>query len=165
RDRPSQVVIAGKSHPQDLSAKGILQHAFTIKWEPHVAERVAFLEDYDMGMAARLLWGCDLWINVPRAPMEASGTSGMKAAVNGGLNLSVLDGWWEEAFDGTNGWGIRGDPDLEPEPQDERDATALYEALEREVVPLFYGRDGDGIPRGWIERMKASLRTIGPRFN
>ncbi len=165
RDRPIQVVIAGKSHPQDLSAKGILQHAFTIKWEPHVAERVAFLEDYDMGMAARLLWGCDLWINVPRAPMEASGTSGMKAAVNGGLNLSVLDGWWEEAFDGTNGWAIPGEPSDNPGSQDERDAGILFDLLEKDVVPLFYDRDENGIPRGWIHRVKRSLRTVAPRFS
>jgi starch phosphorylase len=163
--RPIQLLIAGKAHPQDELAKGMLQSIFTMKWHTTVQERVAFLEDYDTGVAARLVGGCDVWVNVPRPPLEASGTSGMKAALNGALNLSVLDGWWEEAFDGTNGWGIRGDPTLESEVQDDRDADALYAALENEVIPLFYERDGEGIPPGWIARIKASLRTIGPGFN
>jgi starch phosphorylase len=162
--QPLQLLIAGKAHPQDELAKGMLRSMFSMKWQAPVAERVAFLEDYDTGMAARLVSGCDLWVNVPRPPLEASGTSGMKAALNGALNLSVLDGWWEEAFDDANGWGIRGDPELEPEVQDDRDAAALYDLLETEVLPLFYERGDDGIPRGWIERVRASLRTIGPRF-
>ena len=112
-----------------------------------------------------MLWGCDVWINVPRAPLEASGTSGMKAAVNGCLNLSVLDGWWAEAFDETNGWGIPSDPTEDPAAQDDRDASILYDLLENEVVPLFYQRDGQGIPPGWIRRVKASLRSVGPRFS
>jgi glycogen phosphorylase len=162
---PIQVILAGKAHPQDLLAKKLLQDAFSIKWEPQVAERVAFLGDYDMRMAARVLWGCDLWVNIPRAPMEASGTSGMKSAVNGGLNLSVIDGWWEEGFDGTNGWGIPGEPLDDPGAQDARDAQVLFDLLENEVVPLFYQRDETGIPHGWVTRVKASLRTIGPRFS
>jgi starch phosphorylase len=163
--QPIQLLIAGKAHPQDELAKGMLQSVFTMKWDTSVQERVAFLEDYDLGVAAHLVAGCDVWVNVPRPPLEASGTSGMKAAMNGALNLSVQDGWWEEAFDGTNGWGIRGEPTLEPDVQDDRDADALYGTLEREVIPLFYQRDQEGIPRGWIDRVKASLRTIGPRFN
>jgi starch phosphorylase len=163
---PIQVVIAGKAHPQDLLAKEILQSAFTMKWEPQVAERVAFLEDYDMGIAASMLWGCDVWINVPRAPLEASGTSGMKAAVDGCLNLSVLDGWWAESYDGgTNGWGIPSDPTEDPASQDDRDASILYDLLENEVVPLFYQRDSRGIPTGWIRRVKASLRSVAQRFS
>jgi starch phosphorylase len=163
--QPLQLLVAGKAHPRDEQAKGMLQSVFGMKWQPSGPERAAFLEDYDMEMAARLVAGCDVWVNVPRPPLEASGTSGMKAALNGALNLSVLDGWWDEAFDGTNGWGIMGDPSLEPEQQDERDAAALYDTLENEVVPLFYDRNGSGIPRGWVERIRVSLRTIGPQFN
>jgi starch phosphorylase len=162
--RPVQVVLAGKAHPSDEEAKLILQRVFSEKWGLDGAERVAFLEDYDLGMAAQLVAGCDVWINVPRPPLEASGTSGMKAALNGGLNLSVLDGWWAEGYDGTNGWAIEGDPSLDPEGQDARDGRALYNLLEAEVVPSFYERDRSGVPPTWVRRVKASLRTIGPRF-
>jgi starch phosphorylase len=163
-DRPVQVVLAGKAHPSDEEAKLILQRVFSEKWGLDGGERVAFIEDYDMGLAAQLVAGCDVWINVPRPPLEASGTSGMKAALNGGLNLSVLDGWWAEGYDGTNGWAIEGDPSLDPEEQDARDGRALYDLLEGEVVPSFYQRDRSGVPDGWVRRVKASLRTIGPRF-
>jgi starch phosphorylase len=162
--RPVQVVLAGKAHPSDEEAKLILQRVFSEKWGLDGAERVAFLEDYDLGMAAQLVAGCDVWINVPRPPLEASGTSGMKAALNGGLNLSVLDGWWAEGYDGMNGWAIEGDPSLDPEGQDARDGRALYDILEAEVVPSFYERDRSGVPPTWVRRVKASLRTIGPRF-
>jgi starch phosphorylase len=162
--RPIQLLVAGKAHPQDELAKGMLQSLFALKLETSVQQRVAFLEDYDMRMAAILVAGCDVWVNVPRPPLEASGTSGMKAALNGALNLSVLDGWWEEAFDGTNGWGMRGAPDLEPELQDERDAAALYDVLENDVIPRFHDRGPDGIPRGWLAIVKASLRTAGSHF-
>jgi starch phosphorylase len=118
-----------------------------------------------MAMAARLVAGFDLWLNVPRYPLEASGTSGMKSALNGGLNLSVLDGWWEEAFDGENGWAIQSDPSGGPDEQDARDAAALYEVIEGEVLPAFTERDAAGIPRGWTRRVKRSLRTVGPAFN
>lgn len=161
---PVQVVLAGKAHPSDEEAKQILKRVFSEKWGLNGAERVAFLEDYDMGMAAQLVAGCDVWVNVPRPPLEASGTSGMKASLNGGLNLSVLDGWWSEAYDGTNGWAIEGDGSLDPEEQDARDGHALYDILENEVVPLFYDRDRSGVPAGWVRRVKASLKTIGPRF-
>jgi starch phosphorylase len=162
--RPVQVVLAGKAHPSDEEAKQALQRVFSEKWGLDGAERVAFLEDYDMGMAAQLVSGCDVWINVPRPPLEASGTSGMKASLNGALNLSVLDGWWSEAYEGANGWAIEGDPSLDPEEQDARDGRALYDILESEVVPSFYERDRSGVPPGWVRRVKASLRTIGPRF-
>ena len=108
--------------------------------------------------------GCDLWINLPRPPLEASGTSGMKAALNGELNLSVLDGWWAEAFDGVNGWAISRDVADTPEEQDDRDAEALYTLMEQEVLPLYYDRDEYGVPHGWLARVKASLASIGPRF-
>jgi starch phosphorylase len=162
--RPVQVVLAGKAHPSDEEAKQILKQVFSEKWGLNDAERVVYLEDYDMGMAVQLVAGCDVWINVPRPPLEASGTSGMKAALNGGLNLSVLDGWWNEAYDGENGWAIRGDGSLDPAEQDARDVRALYDLLENEVVPSFYERDRSGVPPEWVRRVKASLMSIGPRF-
>jgi glycogen phosphorylase len=162
--RPVQVVLAGKAHPSDEEAKQILQRVFSEKWGLDGAERVVFLEDYEMGMAAQLVAGCDVWVNVPRPPLEASGTSGMKASLNGGLNLSVLDGWWSEAYDSSNGWAIEGDGSLDPEEQDARDGHALYDILEKEVVPSFYDRDRSGIPADWVRRVKSSLMSIGPRF-
>jgi starch phosphorylase len=162
-EHPLQLVLAGKAHPADMEAKLLLQRVFLVKVS-NGGERAVFLEDYDMSMAGHLVSGSDLWLNLPRAPLEASGTSGMKAALNGGLNLSVLDGWWAEAYDGTNGWAIEGDASLEPGAQDEVDGAALYELFERDVVPLFYDRDPSGVPRGWIQRLKTSLKTIGPRF-
>jgi starch phosphorylase len=161
---PVQVVVGGKAHPQDEEAKRILQSMFGLKLESHLAERAVFLEDYDLASAGRLVSGCDLWVNLPRPPLEASGTSGMKAALNGGLNLSVLDGWWEEGYDGSNGWAIRSDPDLDPGAQDVQDAAALLALLEHEILPEFYDRDGNGVPERWVNRIKRSLRTIGPRF-
>jgi starch phosphorylase len=162
---PIQVVLAGKAHPQDEEAKRILQSVFSLKLEGQAAERVTYLEDYDMGMAAALVSGCDVWINVPRPPLEASGTSGMKSALNGGLNLSVLDGWWEEAYDGSNGWAIAGDPTTDAATQDARDAAAFYGLLENEVTRDFYDRDESGVPRAWVRRIKASLKTVGPMYS
>jgi starch phosphorylase len=164
-DRPMQVFLAGKAHPADEEAKTIVRSIFDVRRAPEAGGRVAWLEDYDMRIARYLVAGCDVWLNVPRPPLEASGTSGMKAALNGGLNLSVLDGWWAEGYDATNGWAIDSPLDAPPEEQDAADAAALYDLLEREVVPLFYERDESGVPRGWIAKVKASLRTIGPRFN
>jgi len=162
--RPIQVIIAGKAHPRDEEAKRALQSVFGLKDQPGVGARVAFLEDYELRIAQELVAGCDVWVNVPRPPLEASGTSGMKAALNGGLNLSVLDGWWIEGFNGQNGWAINSDPSLDPKTQDARDSETLYGLLEGEVVPQFYDRDATGLPRRWIQRVKASLRTIGPVF-
>ena len=164
-DEALQFVFAGKAHPLDEEAKGILQHTFELKGVPAVAGQVAFLEDYDLSFAAQLMAGCDVWINVPRPPEEASGTSGMKAALNGALNLSVLDGWWAEAYDGTNGWGVDGETDADHEAQDQRHAAAVLDLLEAEVVPLFHDRDPDGVPRRWLDRVRNSLRTNGPRFS
>ncbi len=164
--RPIQLLIAGKAHPQDDEAKRVVQQQlFPMRYADVIGRRVCFLDDHDLSMAIELVRGCDVWLNLPRPPLEASGTSGMKAALNGGLNLSVLDGWWEEAFDGSNGWGIGGDVAPDHAAQDARDAGALYDLLEREVVPLFYERDKQGIPRGWVRRIKQSLRTIGPRYS
>jgi starch phosphorylase len=162
---PVQFLVAGKAHPRDEEAKRNIQMVFSLKGGPGVAERVAYLEDYDMGLASHLVRGCDLWINLPRPPLEASGTSGMKSALNGGLNLSVLDGWWEEGYDGMNGWAIPSDPTLAMATQDTKDIEELFSLLEQEVVPLFYDRDAQGIPRGWIRRIKASLCSIGPTYN
>jgi starch phosphorylase len=164
-EHPMQLILAGKAHPDDEEGKRSAQGFFSFKQLPHAGERVAFLDNYDLGMAARLVAGCDLWINLPRPPLEASGTSGMKVVLNGGLNLSVLDGWWAEAFDGENGWAIPGDTAYDRGIQDTRDAAAFYDLLEHDVAPLFYDRDADGIPRGWVRRMKRSLRTNGPRFS
>ncbi len=161
---PTQFLFAGKAHPMDDAAKGVLQGTFALKGAPPVASRVAFLEDYDIGIAKMLVSGCDVWVNVPRPPLEASGTSGMKSILNGGLHLSVLDGWWAEAYDGINGWAIPGNVDHDHGAQDARDADRLYDLLEHEVVPLFHDRDEDGIPHRWVARVKASLRTNGPRF-
>jgi starch phosphorylase len=163
--RPIQLLISGKAHPSDEEAKRLVQRLFPIAQASSVARRVAYLEDYDIGLATRLVAGCDVWINLPRPPLEASGTSGMKSALNGGLHLSVLDGWWEEAYDGTNGWGIGGEPVADGDEQDARDAAAFYHIVETEVVPSFYARDERGLPHGWLDRIRASLRSIGPRFN
>jgi len=161
---PLQILLAGVAHPEDEPAKQMVQRIFRLKNAPLVSERVVYLEDYDLGMAAHLVAGCDVWINLPRPPLEASGTSGMKAVLNGGLNLSILDGWWAEAFDGANGWAIESPPDGDEEAQDAHDAAALYDLLEREVVPAFYERGADGVPHAWVRRVKHSLRTLGPRF-
>jgi starch phosphorylase len=165
-DPPVQLLIAGKAHPLDEGGKGVLQDVFNLKkHRQEIAGRVVFLEDYDLSVATQLVSGCDVWVNLPRRPMEASGTSGMKATFNGVLQLSVLDGWWDEGFDGENGWGIPGSEDPDHAVMDARDAGAFYELLEREVVPLFYGRDGDGVPNGWCERIKRSLATNAWRFS
>ena len=126
--------------------------------------RMVFLEDYDLALARELVGGCDVWINLPRPPLEASGTSGMKAAFNGAVQLSVLDGWWAEAFDGRNGWGIESNPNAEPAEADAADAESLYALLEREVVPLFYQRDEAGVPHRWCRLVKEAIVTCAPRF-
>ena len=164
-DPSVQFVFAGKAHPLDEGAKAILSRAFELKGAPLVADHVAFLEDYDLSFAGQLVGGCDLWVNVPRPPEEASGTSGMKAAINGALNLSVLDGWWAEAYDGGNGWAIDGETDHDHDAQDARHAGALYDLLEQQVVPLFQERTPEGIPVAWLAMVRNSLKTNGPRFS
>jgi starch phosphorylase len=164
-ERPVQILLAGKAHPSDDGAKRVVQQLFAAKGAPHVGDRIAYLHDYDMEIARHLVAGCDVWVNLPRPPLEASGTSGMKAALNGSLNLSILDGWWGEAYDGTNGWAIDGEVDGHHDSQDDRDAASLLDLIEQEIAPLFYERDGDGVPRGWMKRVKSSLRTVGLRFS
>jgi len=163
-DRPVQVVLAGKAHPRDDEAKRSLQSVFGLKGARIVGEHVVFLDDYDLNSAAWLVRGCDVWMNLPRPPLEASGTSGMKSAFNGGLQLSVLDGWWAEGYSGDNGWAISGDVDSDHQAQDDRDASALHHLLEHEVVPAFYERDETGIPARWVALVRASLKSLGPMF-
>ncbi len=161
-DRPIQLIFAGKAHPHDLPGKDLIRDIVHFAEEHDVVSRIVFLEDYDMTMSRYLTSGSDLWLNTPRRPLEASGTSGMKAAMNGVLNCSVLDGWWDEAYQGDVGWAIgRGEQYEDTSLQDEVESKALYDLLEREIVPLFYQRGRDGLPREWIKRMKASMRDIG----
>jgi glycogen phosphorylase len=164
-DRPVQVVLAGKAHPRDEEAKRSLQRLFGLKYAPIIGERVVFLDDYDLATAAWLVRGCDVWLNLPRPPLEASGTSGMKSAVNGGLQLSVLDGWWAESYDGGNGWALPGAVEDDHGAQDDSDSAAFHRVLSEEVLPAFYERDERGLPPRWLGLMRASLRSIGPRFS
>jgi starch phosphorylase len=160
-DRPVQVVFAGKAHPADDAGKRVLQRVFDFAHEPGAAGRVIFVEGYDLALAALLVQGCDVWLNTPLRPLEASGTSGMKAGMNGVLNLSILDGWWYEGYSPEVGWAIGGtDP-----AGAELDAGLLYAILEEEVAPRFYDRGEDGVPHAWVEMMKASIAEIGERFN
>jgi starch phosphorylase len=171
RERPVQFVFAGKAHPQDQGAKLILQQLARWKYEPLVMNRAVFLQDYDQEIARQLVQSVDVWLNVPRRPLEASGTSGEKVAMNGGLNLSILDGWWIEGYDGANGWAIGEheasleETETEVEEMDLNDAESLYRTLEEEVVPLYYERDAEGLPRGWVARMKHAIETLVPAFN
>ena len=154
RDRPVQLVFAGKAHPADREGQALIKSVFELSQSAAFEGHLFFIEDYNMRLGRTLVTGADVWLNTPRPPREASGTSGMKAAVNGGLNLSVLDGWWVEGFDGTNGWGFG-----EDSVSDEDDAELLYQLLESEVVPMYYDRDEQGLPRAWIAMMKASMVT------
>lgn len=159
-----QFLFAGKAHPKDDGAKRVLQNIFSMKGAPHVGEHVAFIEDYDMSIAARLVSGCDVWLNLPRPPLEASGTSGMKAAFNFTINLSVLDGWWAEAYDGENGWAIEARDYSSEQQRDAADSAALYDLLEKQVVPSFYDRNESGLPVAWLQRARRSLKTAAARF-
>jgi starch phosphorylase len=162
-ERPLQIVVAGKAHPADMQGKELIREFAEFALDPDVHGRIVFLPDYDMAMARTLVAGVDVWLNNPLRPLEACGTSGMKAALNGALNLSIRDGWWDELYDGRNGWAIPSadDPSMEGERRDELEAASLLDLLEGEVVPLFYDRP-DGIPRRWIATMKHSMISIGP---
>jgi starch phosphorylase len=162
--RPVQIVFAGKAHPADDAGKHLIQQIYHIARDPAMGGRIAFVEDYDLQVARYLVQGVDLWLNTPRRPYEASGTSGQKAALNAIPNLSVLDGWWAEAYNGANGWAINPRHYDDPLAQDTADAQALYNLLEHEVVPLFYRRDADDVPRGWVRVMKEAIRTAVPIF-
>jgi glycogen phosphorylase len=160
--RPVQLVFAGKAHPADQPGKELLQRVYQFTRDPQFEGRVAFIEDYEMHVAHVLVQGVDIWLNLPRVPLEASGTSGMKAALNGVPQISTLDGWWAEGYDGTNGWAIpQAGPDEDP---DATDADHLYTLLEEQVIPLYYNRDERGLPLGWLDRMRNAIRVAGSRF-
>jgi glycogen phosphorylase len=165
-ERPVQIIFAGKSHPADDIGKHHLQRVYKRALDPAFGGRVAFVDDYDLHVAHFLVQGCDVWLNNPRKPLEASGTSGMKAAINGVPHLSIGDGWWAEGFDGTNGWtidgGVTGD---NYDAVDAADAAALYRLLEEEVVPAFYDRDAAGVPHRWMAIVKQAIRTVAPMFS
>jgi starch phosphorylase len=164
--RPVQLVFAGKAHPADEPGKHLIQQIVRLAQDPAMGGRIAFIQDYDMNLARFLIQGVDVWLNTPRRPREASGTSGQKAGLNGTPNLSILDGWWPEAYDGANGWAIGAGREFESDDQqDAADAESLYRLLEEEVVPLYYQRDADGVPRGWVAVMKESMMTVGPKFS
>jgi starch phosphorylase len=163
---PIQFVFAGKAHPQDRPGKQILQQIAQLMRDPRFAGKVIFIEDYDINVGRHLVQGVDVWLNNPRRPLEASGTSGQKVVLNGGLNLSILDGWWAEAYDGLNGFAIgTGETHTSTEIHDARDGEALMKVLREEVIPLYYDRDRDGLPRNWIARVKRAIRTLGWRFS
>jgi starch phosphorylase len=165
--RQVQIIFSGKAHPRDDAGKAFIQQIVRISHDPRLVGKVVFIEDYDMGIAKELVAGCDVWLNNPRRPLEASGTSGQKIILNCGLNCSIMDGWWREAYNGKNGFAIGEDkdPQSSAEEQDKMDARNLYEVLENRVIPTFYDRDASGLPLKWIKMIKDSIRTIAPVFN
>ncbi|MEM6457221.1 MAG: alpha-glucan family phosphorylase [Acidobacteriota bacterium] len=165
-ERPVQLIFAGKAHPADRPGQELIQHIFNLSRSEALAGRVFILENYDMRMGRMLVQGVDVWLNTPRRPMEASGTSGQKVGLNGGLNFSILDGWWPEGFNGRNGWAIGQDRHYDDEAQQDReDADSLYETLETEIIPAYYERDADGLPRRWIAMMKEAIKTTTGPFS
>ncbi len=163
-ERPVQLVIAGKAHPADDGGKELVQHIVRFADQHDVRHRIVFLPDYDIGMARYLYGGCDVWLNNPLRPLEACGTSGMKSALNGGLNLSILDGWWDEMYDGENGWAIpTADGVTDPDRRDDLEAQAFYELVEKQVRTRFYDRDASGVPQRWIDMVRHTLQTTGPK--
>src|SRR5262245_35073270 len=166
KDRPVQIIFSGKAHPKDQGGKELIARVVQFARKLEFRRRVVFLEDYDMNVARYLVQGVDVWLNNPRRPLEASGTSGMKVCPNGGLNLSILDGWWCEGYDGDNGWAIgAGEEYTDLHYQDDVESRALVDLVEQDLVPLFYNRGSDGLPRGWIRRMKRCIMTLVPVFN
>ena len=165
-ERPVQLIVAGKAHPADNPGKELIRRIANLRHDPRLAGRVVFVEDYDINVCRHLIQGVDVWLNSPRRPLEASGTSGQKVVLNGGMNLSVLDGWWAEAYDGSNGFAIgKGASHVNDRTTDARDALALYDVLEHEVIRLYYDRDIDGLPRQWIKRMMNSISSLAWRFS
>lgn len=161
--RPIQLIVAGKSHPADDAGKALIQQIVRFADRPELRHRIAFLPDYDISMARLLYWGCDVWLNNPLRPLEACGTSGMKSALNGGLNLSIRDGWWDEWFDGENGWEIPSAEVVSDERRDDLESAALYELLQNSVAPTFYDRDDNGVPGRWVEMVRHTLQSLGPK--
>jgi starch phosphorylase len=166
RWRPVQIIFAGKAHPADEPGKHLIHQVYALAKEHDLAGQIAFVEDYDMHVAKFLVQGVDIWLNNPIPPLEASGTSGQKASLNGVLNLSIADGWWCEGYNGGNGWTINStDSSVEEGRRDVIEAASLYQLLENEIVPLYYQRDSDGIPRGWIRVVKEAIGSITPLFS
>src|SRR5438874_1756036 len=164
--RPVQFIFAGKAHPQDEGGKALIQQVYQFTRETGMENRIVFLEDYDSYIARRLVQGVDLWLNHPLRPHEASGTSGMKTAPNGGLNLSVLDGWWCEGYNGNNGWAIGSEiRDGSTEFQNEVDTSSLYQLLENQIIPLYYAKPDGKLPLAWLQLMRESIRSVTPVFN
>ena len=163
--RPIQFIFAGKAHPRDDDGKRYIQQILHLSKYSDLHGHMVFIENYDVHVARQMVSGCDVWLNTPRRPLEASGTSGMKAGCHGCLNLSILDGWWREGYDGTNGFAIGEDAHAESvEEQDRTDAANLYTVLTQEVIPLFYERDGKGVPHQWIQRIRRAMITLVPQF-
>ena len=165
KDRPVQFIFAGKAHPRDDEGKRFIQHIIHLSKYSELKGYLVFIENYDVHVARQMVSGCDVWLNNPRRPLEASGTSGMKGGCHGCLNLSILDGWWREGYDGENGFAIGGDSHPENvEEQDSRDSANLYKTLTEEVVPCFFDRDAHGIPRRWIQKMRHAMATLVPKY-
>jgi starch phosphorylase len=166
KQRPVQFIFAGKAHPRDDAGKRFIQHIIHLSRFSELKGHLVFIENYDVHVARQLVSGCDVWLNNPRRPLEASGTSGMKAGCHGCLNFSILDGWWREGYDGTNGFAIGDDshPDSIEE-QDRRDSENLYKTLTQEVIPCYFNRDANGIPRQWIQKIRRAMVTLVPQFN
>jgi starch phosphorylase len=163
---PVQIIFAGKAHPMDEPAKLVIQQVYRTLKRAEFGGRIIFLEDYDINLARYLVQGVDVWMNYPRRPMEASGTSGMKAALNGVINFSVLDGWWQEGYNGDNGWAIGDEDHLDnPEAQDVRDAASLYDTLENKIAPLYYENGLGEVSPGWVNTLKQSVSTLAPQFS
>jgi starch phosphorylase len=163
---PVQIVFAGKAHPDDISGKHIIQEIYKHAKDPDIEGRIAFIEDYDLHMARFLVHGIDVWLNNPRWDEEASGTSGMKSCLNGGIHLSTIDGWWNEGYNGNNGWGIERDSgDNNPSTTDKIDSERIYQIIEEKVIPLYYEQDLEGVPHKWTKLIKESMRSIPPFFN
>ncbi|RPI03642.1 MAG: alpha-glucan family phosphorylase, partial [Ignavibacteriae bacterium] len=166
KEHPVQFIFAGKAHPKDNPGKELIRQIIHFERRPEARRRMVFIEDYDMVVARYLVQGVDVWLNTPLRPMEASGTSGMKASINGAINVSILDGWWAEAYGSSTGWAIgRGEEYKDEEYQNEVESNALFDLLEKEIIPLFYTRTADDLPRSWIGKMKTAMRTIGPEYN
>jgi len=166
KDRPVQLLFAGKAHPRDHGGKELIAEILHIARRPEFRRRIVFLEDYEINLARYMVQGVDVWLNNPRRPLEASGTSGMKVCPNGGINLSILDGWWVEGYAQDNGWAIgAGEEYTDLHYQDDVESRAIYDLLEQEIVPSFYTRSSDGLPRGWLKVMKRSIAACCPVFN
>jgi len=163
--RPVQIIFAGKSHPADYQSKQLLKQVYQTALDRRFQGRIAFVEDYDLSIARELVRGVDIWLNTPKRLQEACGTSGMKASMNGIINLSIRDGWWDEAYNGKNGWAIGDFQSGSVKEDDKKDSESLYNLLENEIVPLYYDRDRKGVPHRWLKIVKEAIKTVTPNFS